>query len=180
MGAFAAPPKPAETVAQRVDTRLTVPGMRCAGCIGKIERGLGEIPGVNAARVNFTAKRVAVSHTPALTDERLIEELRRLGFEAERASDNPLARDDAETRRLLFAVGVAGFGMMNIMLLSVSVWSGADGAPPQHGQARMPSTSSTSTTCSIRSRCAGNEPRLDLRGRSLLDCGDAASRAARA
>ncbi|MCJ2187080.1 heavy metal translocating P-type ATPase [Novosphingobium beihaiensis] len=109
-----------------IDSRFTVPGMRCAGCIGKVERGLSAVPGVAAARVNFSAKRVAVSHAPSLTEDGIIEELRKLGFEAERAADNPLGRDDAETRRLLRALAVAGFGMMNIMLLSVSVWAGAD------------------------------------------------------
>ncbi|HKT85262.1 MAG TPA: heavy metal translocating P-type ATPase [Novosphingobium sp.] len=109
-----------------IDSRFTVPGMRCAGCIGRIERGLIAVPGVAAARVNFSAKRVAVSHAPALTDDAIIEELRGLGFEAERAAENPLGGDDAETKRLLRALAVAGFGMMNIMLFSVSVWSGAD------------------------------------------------------
>jgi len=109
------------------DSRFTVPGIRCAGCIAKIERGLGEVPGVIAARVNFSAKRVAVQHLPELTDEALLSALEQLGFEAQRAAENPLAGDDAETRRLLRALAVAGFGMMNIMLLSVSVWSGADG-----------------------------------------------------
>ncbi|PEQ14033.1 nitrogen fixation protein FixI [Novosphingobium sp. PC22D] len=110
-----------------IDSRFTVPGIRCAGCIGKIERGLSQVPGVTRARVNFSAKRVAVSHAPALSDDVLIEELRKLGFEAQRAAENPLGRDDKETRSLLRALAVAGFGMMNIMLLSVSVWSGADG-----------------------------------------------------
>ncbi|WP_156840980.1 heavy metal translocating P-type ATPase [Novosphingobium aquimarinum] len=110
-----------------IDSRFTVPGMRCAGCIGKIERGLGAVPGVAAARVNFSAKRVAVSHVADLSEDQLLEHIRKLGFEAERASENPLARDDAETRRLLRALAVAGFGMMNIMLLSVSVWAGAGG-----------------------------------------------------
>lgn len=109
------------------DSRFTVPGMRCAGCIGKIERGLAAVPGVGTARVNFTARRVAVSHVPDLTGEAIIDELRKLGFEAERAAENPLGRDDEETKRLLRALGVAGFGMMNIMLLSVSIWSGAEG-----------------------------------------------------
>ncbi|MEW9855051.1 heavy metal translocating P-type ATPase [Novosphingobium sp. M1R2S20] len=110
-----------------VDSRFTVPSMRCAGCIGKIERGLVSVPGVAAARVNFSAKRVAVSHAPELSEDAIIEELRGLGFEATRAVENPLGRDDAEAKRLLRALAVAGFGMMNIMLLSVSVWSGADG-----------------------------------------------------
>lgn len=116
----------APTAESHVDSRFTVPGMRCAGCIGKVERGLSEVPGVTAARVNFSARRVAVSHAPELTEDAIIEELRKLGFEAERAAENPLGRDDAETKRLSRALAVAGFGMMNIMLLSVSVWSGAD------------------------------------------------------
>jgi Cu2+-exporting ATPase len=120
------PADPRSEVASPVDTRFTVPGMRCAGCIGKIERGLAAVPGIAAARVNFSARRVAVSHAPGLDAEAILEELRKLGFEAERAADNPLARDDAETRRLMRALAVAGFGMMNIMLFSVSIWSGAD------------------------------------------------------
>lgn len=109
------------------DTRFTVPGIRCAGCIAKIERGLAELDGIESARVNFSAKRVAIRHETRLNEETLGKALRELGFEAQPVLENPLARDDAETRMLLRALAVAGFGMMNIMLLSVSVWSGAGG-----------------------------------------------------
>ncbi|MEN3973050.1 heavy metal translocating P-type ATPase [Sphingomicrobium sp. XHP0235] len=109
------------------DSRFTVPGMRCAGCIAKIERGLHALEGVEAARVNFSAKRVAVRHEIALDSEGLVAALRKLGFEAQAVEANPLGRDDAESRTLLRSLAVAGFGMMNIMLLSVSVWSGAGG-----------------------------------------------------
>lgn len=110
-----------------VDSRFTVPAMRCAGCIAKIERGLAELEGVEAARVNFSAKRVAVRHDNRLDECRLVEALERLGFEAQLAEANPLAEDQTQSKRLLSALAVAGFGMMNIMLLSVSVWSGAGG-----------------------------------------------------
>lgn len=116
-----------DATAALVDSRFTVPGMRCAGCIGKIERGLASVPGVAAARVNFSAKRVAVRHDPAIDPYALIGALEQLGFEAQLAHDNPLAQDDKETRQLMRATAVAGFGMMNVMLLSVSVWSGAGG-----------------------------------------------------
>ncbi len=111
-----------------VTTRLTVPGMKCAGCIGKIERELAKTPGIVAARANLSAKRVAISHDPALDEGALTAALLALGFESQPVADNPLGSDDAERKRLTRALGVAGFGMMNIMLLSVSVWSGADGA----------------------------------------------------
>ncbi|GGD63672.1 copper-translocating P-type ATPase [Aurantiacibacter arachoides] len=57
----------------------------------------------------------------------MVAALERLGFEAQAAHANPLGQDDAESRTLLRSLAVAGFGMMNIMLLSVSVWSGAGG-----------------------------------------------------
>ncbi len=109
------------------DTRFTVPGIRCAGCIAKIERGLGELDGIDSARVNFSAKRVAVRHRTDVGEDDLIRGLQKLGFEAQAVAENPLTIDDKESKALLRALAVAGFGMMNIMLLSISVWSGAGG-----------------------------------------------------
>jgi copper chaperone CopZ len=63
-------PSPEET--GFTDTRFTVPGMRCAGCIAKIERGLAEVEGIEAARVNFSAKRVAVRHSRSLDEPALL------------------------------------------------------------------------------------------------------------
>lgn len=111
-----------------IGTRFTVPGIKCAGCIGKIERELPKTEGIKAARVNFSAKRVAIEHDPALDESDLVEALLNLGFEAQRVEDNPMGTQASERRMLIRALGVAGFGMMNIMLLSVSVWSGAEGA----------------------------------------------------
>jgi Cu2+-exporting ATPase len=107
-------------------SRFAVPGMRCAGCISKLENGLSAVPGIAAARVNFTAKQVQISHDPALDTPRLLKALAGLGFEASPLGD-ALAGPDGEARQLVKALAVAGFAAMNIMLLSVSVWSGAGG-----------------------------------------------------
>ncbi|MBY8338291.1 heavy metal translocating P-type ATPase, partial [Alteriqipengyuania sp. NZ-12B] len=120
-------PSAANAPASLQTTRLTVPGMRCAGCISKVERGLLALDGVSAARVNLSAKRVTVDHAEALDDLALVEALERIGFEAQ-AIESPTAPPAPPDRELTKALAVAGFGMMNIMLLSVSVWSGADGA----------------------------------------------------
>ena len=110
-----------------IDTRFTVPAIRCAGCIAKIEREMVQVEGVEDARVNFSAKRVALRHDPDLTEDSLVKSFEEIGFEAQPLADNPLATDDREAKALQRALAVAGFGMMNIMLLSVSVWSGAGG-----------------------------------------------------
>lgn len=118
----------ADDASSLATTRFTVPGMKCAGCIGKIERELPKLAGITAARANFSAKRVAIRHDPALGEDALTAALLNLGFEAQPVADNPLGDETKERKALNRALGVAGFGMMNVMLLSVSVWSGADGA----------------------------------------------------
>ena len=122
---------PADDAVEPIDSRFTVPGMRCAGCIAKLERELPKIEGVAEARVNFSAKRVALRHAPDVSEDVLIKAIEELGFEAQRIEDNPLGVDDADRKMLLRAVAVSGFGMMNIMLLSVSIWSGASDSTKQ-------------------------------------------------
>lgn len=118
-----APPPRAETA----ETVLIVPGMHCAGCMAKVERGLGEVPGVVSARVNLTARQVGIVHDPALTAPSLIAALERIGFAGQpRVAE--LAPPPSAVKPLLPALAVAGFAAMNVMLLSVAIWSGADGA----------------------------------------------------
>jgi P-type Cu2+ transporter len=117
-------PTPAAPLTQ---TSFAIPAMHCAGCIAKIERGLAAMPGIAEARVNFTAKRVTIAHAPALTVPEIAQAIARVGFEAQPLRDPLALAGGAESRALLKALAVAGFAAMNIMLLSVSVWSGAEG-----------------------------------------------------
>ncbi|HET9426989.1 MAG TPA: heavy metal translocating P-type ATPase [Allosphingosinicella sp.] len=107
---------------------FNVPGMHCAGCIAKIERGLKDTPGVIDARVNFTSKRVSVEHEPGLGTDYIQGAIRKTGFAAEPFVGDTDSEASRESRILVRALAVAGFAAMNVMLLSVSVWSGADGA----------------------------------------------------
>ena len=118
------------TAAALVERDFAVPDIRCAGCIAKLEQGLVRDRRIAAARVNFTEKRVHLSYTPDADMPDLIGAFSNLGFEAHPIGSGADEADpEAETsRELLRAVAVSGFAMMNIMLLSVSVWSGAAGA----------------------------------------------------
>ncbi|WP_404712554.1 heavy metal translocating P-type ATPase [Sphingomonas sp. MMS24-J13] len=110
---------------------FTVPGMHCAACIARIENGLRATPGILDARVNFTAKRVRIEHLPELDPAAVRAAIERIGFAAEPFAGEADGAAKRETRTLATALAVAGFAAMNIMLLSVSVWSGAEGATRQ-------------------------------------------------
>ena len=113
------------------ESQFVVPSLHCAGCIAKIENGLACIDGIASARVNMSAKRVTVRHDPAMEPPALKAAIVALGFDAEPLADPGVDLAAAEGRALLRALAVAGFAAMNIMLLSVSVWSGADGGTRQ-------------------------------------------------
>jgi Cu2+-exporting ATPase len=111
-----------------VDERLEllVKGARCAGCLRKIETGVAELPGVSHARLNLTSGRLSVRGAAGRLDPALvIGRLEELGYAA--APFDPAesrAADDKEGRRLALALGVAGFGVGNVMMFSVPAWAG--------------------------------------------------------
>ncbi|HQS95637.1 MAG: nitrogen fixation protein FixI [Novosphingobium sp. 17-62-19] len=108
-----------------IHTVLAVPGMHCAGCMGKVERALSAVEGVASARTNLTARTVEVVHTPRLETPVLIAALAATGFDAQPREIE--AEPVSAVKPLLAPLGVAAFACMNVMLMSVSVWSGADG-----------------------------------------------------
>src|SRR3954468_11117486 len=105
---------------------LAVEGVSCAGCMSKIERGLSAIPDVTLARVNLTDRRVALKWKGgALDPARFIDRLAELGYKA--YPFEPVRAEALETEQasfLLRCLGVAAFAAMNVMMLSVPVWSG--------------------------------------------------------
>ncbi|NVN85671.1 MAG: cadmium-translocating P-type ATPase [Rhodopseudomonas sp.] len=110
---------------------LAVEGVNCAGCMSKIERGLSAIPDVTLARVNLTDRRLAIEWKPGVLEPaQFIDRLAELGYKA--YPFEPLRVESMEIERskfLLRCLGVAAFGAMNVMMLSVGVWAGSDMTP---------------------------------------------------
>jgi len=113
----------------RARVLLSVPEVHCAACISTIERDLAKMPGVNSSRLNLTLKRLSVDADAGIEPADVIARLNALGYDAHELDAGTLSMTETERqgRELLMRLGVAGFAMMNIMLLSVAVWSGADG-----------------------------------------------------
>ncbi|ETW12909.1 copper-translocating P-type ATPase [Roseivivax marinus] len=110
----------------RPDIALHLPTIHCAACIATAERTLADVPGVISARVNMGLKRALIVTDGSVAADALCARLEAAGLPAQPLDLARLGKPgDAEMRALLMRLGIAGFAMMNVMLLSVAVWSGA-------------------------------------------------------
>lgn len=96
-------------------TVLTVEGMSCASCVGRIERALGDTPGVLEASVNLATKRASVTYAEGATDpDALVRAVTAVGYPAHPSERETSSGDDAKanelsrlTRTTLFAAALA-------------------------------------------------------------------------
>ena len=116
------------TLGGQREINLLVEGIHCAACVWLIESGLAGLPGVGEARVNLTGRRLKVRWDNGRV--RLSAILRRLAdlgyvavpFDPE-AAEGALQR---QNRKLLYRMAFAGFAMMNLLWISIALYSGAD------------------------------------------------------
>lgn len=111
-----------------LEVDFLVPEMKCAACIRTLETSVKKVPGVSHVRANLTQKRLNIIWDRAKTDvahlARIVEAegYSVLPYEASALADTK----DAVGGELLTSLAVSGFAAANVMLLSVSVWAGAD------------------------------------------------------
>ncbi|MBL6457517.1 heavy metal translocating P-type ATPase [Belnapia sp. T6] len=128
-----APPVPLAAAAVAEGTGLwrldlMVSGLRCGACVWLVEQALAAEPDMLSARAALTTRRLTLRwRGKRERAEEIAALLGRLGFRAVPFTPACLrAADDAETRGLVRALGIAAFGAMNVMLVSVAVWVGED------------------------------------------------------
>lgn len=115
----------AHPVAERGMLTLAIENMHCGGCMRSVERAALGVQGVESARASLAAKRLSVTYDASLAGEvDLIAALERAGFVAAPIEAAKQDRDTARQNYLLRRMAVAGFAAMNIMLISIAVWSG--------------------------------------------------------
>jgi len=110
-------------------TMFAVQGIYCAACAGIIEAAVGAVPGVASAEVNAASRRLKVSWDPARARaSQLVDAVHRAGYRA-----LPTQREDAqsalrqEARGALWRLFVAGFCMMQVMMLTTPIYLAAPG-----------------------------------------------------
>ncbi|MCX7193702.1 MAG: heavy metal translocating P-type ATPase [Proteobacteria bacterium] len=110
------------------DAHLLVEGIHCAACVWLIERSMMRTGGVLSASVNLAGKRLHVRwDNRQVKLSTLILQLSKIGY-----SGVPYDPEVAEgsmkrvNRALLFRLFFAGFAMMNLNLIAIALYSGAD------------------------------------------------------
>lgn len=79
-------------------TTLILEGVRCAGCVGKIERGLADNPDISNARVNFPQRRLRVEGE--ISEPDLIAAVEAIGFGAKVDQNSPEYREKLQQQEL--------------------------------------------------------------------------------
>ncbi|MBT5013029.1 MAG: cadmium-translocating P-type ATPase, partial [Rhodospirillaceae bacterium] len=106
---------------------LMVGGLHCAACVWLIENVLTRSDGVVSARLNMTTRRLVIAWRKEETSaDQLVAKIAALGYRLAPYDPALLEQESADRQNaLLRAMAVAGFAAGNVMLLSVSVWSGS-------------------------------------------------------
>src|SRR5690349_10567739 len=105
-------------------------GIRCASCSRSIERAVSALPGIARVSVNVATSRVSVEWDPAKNHlDTILRAVADTGFKP-----LPLAGEAAESafaherRTALKRIGLAGLGMMQVMMYVFGVYVAAPGS----------------------------------------------------
>lgn len=109
------------------ETGLFLEGLRCAGCVHRVERALRGAPGVQEASANYSAHRALVVYDEdATSPERLVRCVEELGYAAVPYDPAALERGpQREARSALMRLLVAFFLAANVMLLAAALYIGS-------------------------------------------------------
>ncbi|MFC0349975.1 heavy metal translocating P-type ATPase [Undibacterium danionis] len=95
------------------DLTLSVSGMSCASCVGRVEKALKAVPGVVTASVNLATEKVQVKMFNEVEFERLLAACKKAGYEAHLTSevtDSTLrkpSKDSAQAWRIICAAALS-------------------------------------------------------------------------
>ena len=113
----------------RWESTLVFEGMHCTACAGTIEQALRATPGVREAEVSAASHRGRVVWEEGATlPSRWMEAVQRTGYHPLPAHDAAgSARRQAETRKMMWRLGVAWLCMMQVMMYATPEYFTAPG-----------------------------------------------------
>jgi Cu+-exporting ATPase len=108
----------------RVD--LVIEGIHCAACVWLNEKVLHQTEGVLEASINFSNNKAKVLwDADTIKLSTIIEKIRSIGYNAYPYEFNEASQESIDAKRdYITRVGVAIFGVMNIMMIDVAKYAG--------------------------------------------------------
>ncbi|WP_111858469.1 heavy metal translocating P-type ATPase [Acinetobacter sp. CFCC 10889] len=70
-----------QTTASQYQETLSIEGMTCASCVGRVEKALKKVEGVETANVNLATEKAVISSSKPLKREDLIKAVERAGYD---------------------------------------------------------------------------------------------------
>lgn len=99
---------------------LSIEGMHCASCVGRVERALAAVPGVSAAAVNLATRRATIQAASAVAPATLTEAVAKTGYQATLLdSGEPPPRPHDETGPLLRDLVIAAVLTLPVLVLAM-------------------------------------------------------------
>ncbi len=104
---------------------LSVSGMTCASCVGRVEKALKAVPGVSAATVNLATERAQVTASGGTSPNALIQAVAKAGYEAKVLSgestdtDAVAERQAAELKSLKRALTIAAVFALPVFIMEM-------------------------------------------------------------
>jgi len=101
--------------------------IHCAACVWLIEKAIGSLAGVNWVRANLTDKRIRLSWSDGdIQLSQIMQRLADLGYSAMPFEQNIAEQlANKSNRAMLYRIGFAAFTMMNLLWISVALYTGA-------------------------------------------------------
>lgn len=110
--------------------------IRCSACAWLIERTLRKLTGVTGVQVNVATQTISLQWQPDTIElSKILKQLHQLGYSAlPYKPEQALAINIRQQKSWLRRLGLAGLGMMQVMMYAVGLYLGAwDDVNQQHG-----------------------------------------------
>ncbi|MFW1857467.1 heavy metal translocating P-type ATPase [Acinetobacter defluvii] len=79
---------------------LAIEGMTCASCVARVEKALKKVEGVQQANVNLATEQAWIQADASVSSERLIQAVKKAGYDAKLVSDNKTEQQDKKANEL--------------------------------------------------------------------------------
>ncbi|MDB5908823.1 MAG: copper-transporting ATPase [Massilia sp.] len=109
---------------------LSISGMTCASCVGRVEKALLKVPGVTEASVNLATEKAQVRTAGGVTADALIAAVKKAGYEAALADDAKPATEKKGALPTWWRVAASALLSLPLIVPMLSMPFGKDWALP--------------------------------------------------